>query len=352
VPPVPSKTDVLAERLRRQRLTEPLKSRSGYTELFRALQPVATIHDARPGDPPRLVHRTAFDDGREADRLRRRRELVKGRFLRGSIGYVLADDLALYANAFARPLAKPNPRQRGVLEAVQASGPLTPRLLKEETGLLNKEIMPALHRLQQAFLVYEDQVDREWDRAWFDFASEWPDVRLDEALREEARAEVLGRMLRAHVFATREQVSDWSGLGERILAAPLARLEEQGAIRGASVEGLGEGWLSCEPVPRARGVPRSVFVLHRADPLGRSHQSEIAARFAGLEVLRTLLIDGEFVGAITGHWGFGDFPIDDIVLELPAREIRRRRTEILHVVRDAYAGDRHEIVRYGGKELD
>jgi hypothetical protein len=36
-------------------------------------------------------------------------------------------------------------------------GGLTPQQIKEETGLLNQEIMPALHRLQEAFVVYEDR---------------------------------------------------------------------------------------------------------------------------------------------------------------------------------------------------
>ena len=83
-------TTVLAERLHRQRLTDPLESAKGYVELFRLLQPVSPMASSRPGDPPRLVHRTRFDDGRVADRLRAERAIVKGRFLGGSLGYVLA----------------------------------------------------------------------------------------------------------------------------------------------------------------------------------------------------------------------------------------------------------------------
>lgn len=36
--------------------------------------------------------------------------------------------------------------------------------MNEETGMLVKEITPVLHRLQEAFLIYEDQYDGEWDR--------------------------------------------------------------------------------------------------------------------------------------------------------------------------------------------
>lgn len=133
--------------------------------LVQSLQPLSTGAHERPGSLPRLLHRTAFDDARATARLRRRRELVKGRFQGGGIGYVLAGDPGLYAYAFRRNLATPNSVQASVLDAVQRAGPLTPRQIKEETGLLNKQIMPALHRLQTAWLVYEDQVDDGWDRA-------------------------------------------------------------------------------------------------------------------------------------------------------------------------------------------
>lgn len=350
--PGPSRDAILAERHRRQRFRDPLPTRRGYTELLRLLQPVSPISDARPGDPPRLVCRTRFDDGKEADRLRARRQLVKGRFLGGSLGYVLAEDLALYANALCRPLAKPAPAQRAVLDAVRCAGPLTPRQLKEETGLLNRQIMPALHRMQRAFLVYEDQVDRGWDRAWFDFESEWPDVALDERTRDAAREQVLLRFLAGHVFATPEQLRDWSGLPQRTLARLIGELEARGALRALDVPTLGSGWLRAgERLPSGAGPPRGVFPLHRADPLVRSHRGELGRRFRGREVLRYLLVDGAFLGAVLGHWRFAPYDVEDVVLELPAAQRQGRRAEVLRAVRDVYAPPRHHILRYAGRPV-
>ena len=40
--------------------------------------------------------------------------------------------------------------------------------------MLVKEITPVLHRLQEAFLVYEDQYDGEWDRSWYRFEEMFP----------------------------------------------------------------------------------------------------------------------------------------------------------------------------------
>ena len=121
---------ILAERLRRQNLIPPLDDRGGYIDLFRSLQPVSPRAYSRPGSPPQLTHRTTFSDGDEADKLRADRTIVKGRFLGGTIGYVLADDLELYANAFSRPLPSPTYVQQTVLEAVTQQSPLTPRLVK------------------------------------------------------------------------------------------------------------------------------------------------------------------------------------------------------------------------------
>lgn len=353
-----SREAILAERQRRHGLAAPLASVDGYEALFARLQPVAPIANSRPGDPPRLVHRTRFDDGAEADRRRATRQMVKGRFQGGTIGYVLADDLPLHAAAFRRPLARLDPTQQTVLEVVQREGPVTPRQIKETTGLLNKAIMPALHRLQEAFLVYEDQVDNDWERGWYDLTAEWPAV-AEAALSsrpslswEAAAGEVVRRFLAAHVFATAGQVRDWSGWPARALTTLLAGLERTGALQPATVDGLGEGWLDSA----ATGVPAltpqpGALMLHRADPLVRSHASELRRRFAGREVLQYLLIDGAFAGAVVGHWRIGPHDVEDIVVELPAAARAARRDEIVRAVAWGYGPPDSRLLRYDGQPL-
>ena len=99
--------------------------------------------------------------------------------------------------------------------------------------------------------------------------------------------------------------------------------------------------------PRA---PQSgVRVLHRADYLVRSHQSELAQRFAEREVLQYLLIDGQLRGAICGHWGFKPYDVEDVALDLTPREQSARRDEILAAVTSAYPEPRHRVLRYAGR---
>ncbi len=344
---------VIAERLRRQRFLDPLPTRKGYEDLFRLLQPVSTVYYTRPGDPPRLVGRTKFDDGKVTDRLRSKRTIVKGRFLGGNLGYVLADDLADYANAFAKPLPRPNATQEEVLGAVRSAGPVTPRQLREETGLLSKKIMPALHRLQEAFLVYEDQTDSDWDRPWYEFENEWPDVEVREELGQAARERVLLRFLESHVFATYEQIVDWSRLARRTVSSTLQVLERDGAIVATKLPELGEGWVrSRDTELRASPGSHTVFMLHKADPLVRSHASELKRRFGRQEVLEYLLVDGRFAGAVLGHWRFAPYDVEDIVVELPTGERTEIRDDVLRAVRAVYSPPRHHVRRYGGAKVD
>ena len=343
---------IRTERLVRQRLAAPLPSRKGLVELIRALQPLSTGPQARPGSPPRLLHRTRFDDEAATDRLRQERVLVKGRFRAGGVGYVLAEDLELYANAFCKPLERPSHTQAEVLDVVQSAGPITPKQLKAETGLLNKQIMPALHRLQTAFLVYEEQLDDDWERPWFDFETEWPDVKIDPALREACLAEVLLRFLHAHVFATPEQVRDWTQLPLRTLQPLLSELERTRQILVRKVDELGEGFCrNGDDRLRDRSLPESLFVLNKGDLLVRARESELKRRFGARDILQFLLIDGDLVGAVRGHWGFKPFDVTDVELELPRGVRERRRKEILAAVVAAYPPPRHQVLRYAGKRL-
>ena len=343
---------ILAERMRRQKLIEPLKTHDGYAELFELLQSVSPISNTCPGDPPRLVHRTIFNDSAVTDRMRARRIIIKGRFSGGTIGYVLTKDLELYANAFRRPLSGFNEIQQMIFDAVTLTGPITPRQIKQETGLLNKQIMPALHRLQKAFLVYEDQVDDDWERGWYDFATEWPEITLRDEAWETAAAEVLLRFLRGHVFATLEQLKDWSRFSSRSLAALVSEMEKDNAFVPIAVQGLGKGWICTQDRSlRSCEVSPSVFMLHKSDILVRSHGSELKRRFGDREVLQYLLIDGAFRGAVLGHWRISDHDVEDVVVELSVAERTSRREEILNAVAWGYRAPHSRILKYDGKEV-
>lgn len=97
-------------------------------------------------------------------------------FRGGNLGWVDRRDWELYAGLYRKPLERFSDRQRAVLELLEREGPLNIQLIKEATGMLVKEITPVLHRLQEAFLVYEDQYDGEWDRSWYRFEEMFPET--------------------------------------------------------------------------------------------------------------------------------------------------------------------------------
>ena len=346
------KNDILNTRLSRHCLVTQLSDENVYLDLFRRLQPVSTIYNTIPGAPPSLGPRTTFDDKKLTDRLRGSRTLIKGRFLGGGIGYVLAEDLHIYANAFRKPLTGFNERQRLVLDALDSCGPLAPRLIKEETGLLNKEIMPALHRMQTGFLVFEDQSDSDWERPWSLFEEEWPEVILAEDQRITASIEVLTRFLRANVFATFEQIKDWSRFSVSLLKTLMTQMQDDGLVSCLVVEGLGEGYILAEDqsLPAVDERP-SAFMLHKSDPLVKAHASELKRLFGRRETLQYLLLDGELKGAVLGHWRIGPHDVDDISVLLPSRECKRRREEILSAVSQVYSPPRSRILKYCSERI-
>lgn len=344
-------TPLVNARLVAQGLDRRLKDEAAYPELFRRLQPVSPIAMTYPGNPPALVKRTTFDSGEASDHLRGDRKIVKARFLGGTVGYVLVEHLEDHAVVFRKTPTRWTPVENEVLSAVRELGPITPRLLKEETGILAKKVGPALARLQRAFLVFEDQTETNWERGWSTFSSAFPDLNLDSTDRDEAAQRVFGTFFRANIFATLEQIRDWSELPIRDLKTWIEELVKSGAIEAASIDGLGEGWIMKGLDPRKGSGPFSVHMLHLQDGLVRTHRTELKKRFAGREILQYLLIDGQFTGAVAGHWRIGAHDVDDIVLELPKKERTARRKEILKEVASTYSGERHQILRYDGERV-
>ena len=345
------KETILAHRLKRHGLQSPARDEGEFIELVSRLQPVAPVARAMPGSPPRLMHRCVGDDGALADTMRGRRELLKGRFSKGRIGYVLAADFELYAAAFRRPLERLDSLQEGVLRTLRYHDGLSPRQLRLELGIRHRKLMPVLHRLQEAFLVFEDQSDASWDRLWSPLDAALPKVDLDRLSREEAATAVIKRFLHSHVFATFQELKSWSGFTARGLQSALSLLEKD-ELALEQVEDMGEGWTCVEDRGLAPGPkPSGVFMLHLGDPLVVPHLAELKARFEGLEVLACLLIDGELCGAVCGHWRIGPHDVEDIVLALPAGERRRRRGEIVREVSRFYHPPQHHILRYDGKRL-
>jgi len=277
--------------------------------------------------------------------------LLKGRFQGGSVGWIERNDLELFAGVSMRPLKKPTPRQTEILELINREGPMDIDVMKEMTGLLSKEITPVLHRLQKAFLVYEDQYDGQWDRGWYAFSEMFPGVDLEKYSRNAALKVVLCRFAYRHVIFDQKMVKSFYKAPVRDIKRAVEDL-----ISSDILVECDEGYLLSEDNNLLKTYnaepPQSVYAMHRNDFLVKSNEHWLKERFVHSypDTLYYLLIDGEFKGVVAGKFRYTPDEIEDVQLDLPIEEASARSKEILHAVHMLCGAD-NEIKRYCGNSM-
>ncbi|MCL1793915.1 MAG: hypothetical protein FWG34_08595 [Oscillospiraceae bacterium] len=344
-----NQTNITALRMERQHLAHKA-GESEYIGLYRDTQPGQNVYWNGFGDPPSLTYRADFDDIEFNRGRQRTHALVKGRFAGGNLGWIMPEDLELFAAAFIKPIDRLSPAQAVLMELVGREGPLSIQQMKEETGMLVKEITPALHRLQEAFLIYEDQYDGEWDRGWHAFPDMFPDLDLAKYSRPDALKILLQRFAFRHVCFDAKMAKSFYRLPEKDIKAAIADLAEGGIL--AETE---HGYILREDAKTlescAADMPKSAYAMHRGDFLVKSSEHLLKERYAHKypDTLYYMLIDGEFRGAAAGKFRYTP-EVEDVVLDLPEDEAAARKDEILRAVH-ALCGAGNPIKRYRGNCL-
>lgn len=344
---------IISLRMERQFLPRQAEE-TEYEALYRDLQPGQNVYWNGFGQPPTLSFRASFDDLAFNRRRQLNRQLIKGRFSGGNLGWIVPEDLELFYALYRKPLNRPTELQEALLELIRREGPLTIQQIKAETGLLVKEITPVLHRLQEAFLIYEDQYDGEWDRGWMMFEEMFPQAADFSLSKEEAMKQILQRFAYRSVVFTAAMAKNFYRLPEKEIGKALAELVAEKILTETE-----EGYLLSEDKKLMESYAPSplhfVFAIHRNDFLYRINEPELKARFLPLceklpydhEPLQYLLIDGEFRGVTAGHFRNGPYDLNDVVCDFPQAE--ERREEILDAVREANFGN--EPKRFLGKPI-
>lgn len=324
---------IVSLRMERQHLVGKA-SEQEYPALYRDLQPGQNVYWNGFGQPPTLSFRTEFNDlefnrDRQLDR-----KLLKGRFAGGNLGWIIPEDMELFACLYGKPLTKPNDVQRYLADLIEREGPLNIQQIKEISGLLVKEIKPALHRLQEAFLIYEDQYDGEWDRGWYRFSEMFPQVDIHRYTRVEALEIVLQRFAYRMVWFDAAMAKSFYKLPEKEIKVAVSNLVKQGILviheSGYLLKADADLLQSYQP-----NEFRFVYAIHRNDPLYKSQEPLLKEKAkewtVGLEYdhdpLQYLLIDGEFHGASVGHFRNGPYDLNDVVCDLT--DWRERKEEII-----------------------
>ena len=325
-----------------------------YIKLYRDTQPGQNVYWNGFGQPPTLTFRADFNDiefnrDRQLDR-----KLIKGRFAGGNLGWIVPEDMELFVALYRKPLTKPTMEQLQVLELIENAGPFNIQQIKEETGMLVKQITPILHRLQEAFLIYEDQYDGEWDRGWYKFVEMFPEVNPDKYTRLEALKIVLQRFAYRIVWFDTAMAKSFYKIPEKEIKLAVGELVAEGILvssdSGYMLKNDAELLENYEPK-----VMNFVYAIHRNDFIYKAHEhilKEMVKRMTeGLdydhEPLQYLLIDGEFHGASVGHFRNGPYDLNDIVCDLP--DVENRKNEIVDAIKVVNFGKLPS--RFNGKEL-
>lgn len=314
-----------------------------YIKLYRDTQPGVNVYWNGFGQPPTLSFRADFDD-LEFNRQRLLdRRLIKGRFSGGNLGWIMPEDLELFGAVYRKPLTAPTEAQMKIYELIRREGPFNIQNLKSETDMLVKEITPILHRLQEAFLIYEDQNDGEWDRGWYKFEEMFPDADFDRFTRLEAIKILLQRYGYRQVLFDTKQAKEFYKIPEKEIKEAVKELVSEGVF----VEADG-GFMLKEDAKAIDGCKAKklhfVYAMHRNDFLVKSDYHILKDKFKHLydkleydhEPLQFLLIDGEFKGAVVGHFRNGPYDLNDVVFDL--KDYDKRKAEIIQAVADANFG--------------
>lgn len=327
--------NMIALRMQRQCISRHA-GKAEYRKLYRDLSPGLNKHWHGFGQPPCLVYRTDFDDMAYNGKRQLERELVKGRFQNGNIGFIEAEQMELYACLYQKPY-RPNEYSDALLHLIEREGPMNIQIMKEMTGLLVKQITPALHRLQESFLLFEDQNDGEWDRGWYQFEEIFPEVDRKRYTRQQALECVLPGLFYRFVYLNAENVKCFYGLPKKDIVAALKNMEQTGMLTAWQ-----DGWVMAEDysllAENDYEPVKAVLSLHRNDPLVRIEEDRLKKLYKGKEkgseVLQYLLIDGEIRGAMLGHFRFGPDDLHEIRTDLTGEEAQKRREEILEAVQE------------------
>lgn len=344
---------IISLRAERQFLVRKAK-KDEYIELYRDMQPGQNVYWNGFGQPPELSFRADFDDIEFNRERQMKRDLIKGRFAGGNLGWIMPEDMELFIALYRKPLTKPTEKQLFLLDLIEREGPFNIQQIKEETGLLVKEITPVLHRLQEAFLIYEDQYDGEWDRGWYRFGEIFPDIDLEKYTRHDALKTVLQRFAYRLVVFDSAMAKSFYKIPEKEIKSAIAELIAENIL----VEIDGGYILKSDFEELQSYTPKSlhfVYALHRNDFLYKANEHILKEKFKPFyekleydhDPLQYLFIDGEFHGASVGHFRNGPYDLNDIVCDLPDAE--ERKEEIIEAVAEVNFGKMPQ--RFMGKAL-
>jgi len=328
---------VLALRMHRQGFNARL-DREEYNQLFRLMSPVSPMYWTMPGHPPVIQHRADFSDFQYNDKLRSHREIVKGRFQNGAVGYVFFDELELYIALYKKDLGKVTPKMEEILNLIAHEGPINVKGMKEVLGMYVKDITPFLHKLQSAFIVFEDQRSVEWDRGWYVFENEFPELNIHRFSFQEALMIVLQRFQSLNVWFDVQMVESFYKLPKKAIQTALDILVERNLFYLMSLNDK-KGYISIDDFKllekhELMQTSNQIFCLNKNDFYVKSleHVLKIDYPKTTFEPMYYLLHKGEFKGAVYGKFRIKPDELEDVIFKIDQEAMKERYDDVIKAI--------------------
>jgi len=353
---VPTAAQLLAARAKRHHLTPSTRgsSDSDYLRILTQLAPFRPPANEFPGTPAVLYDRHEDAAGATAmevaERIRRNRLVFKARFQGGRVAYVPIAEVPLFIAAYQKERTLTLEAQ-AVLETLEREGPLHKPDIAELSGVKGSELSKELQKLQQAFLVYEEQLETEWDNPWYHLEREQGDWLANLPDARDARLEIMRRFTEAYVATRVDEAKAWSGFPKREVADCLEALVTAGHLSKVNIDGWGERYIVTNIEDSELQAEKTVAILDPGDPLVVTQTQKLKESFPNLPVLKYVYIDGEVRGLATGRWGINPYDVDDVVVPEEARD-GTIRDEIIEKLRRHFPYPRQRVLRFAGEKLD
>lgn len=342
-------------RLKRQHLDQPC-NQEAYESLFRDLSPCLPVYWTMPGNPPSMDYRAEFNDFTYNSQIRAKRTIVKGRFCGGNIGYVYADELDLYGAAFRKSRDNLTFDEEMIIRLFEQEGPMNIGLIKEITEMKAKEITPILHKLQTKFLVYEDQLDSEWDRGWFLFESEFDEVDVMSKSKLQAHQEIFLRFAYRFVWFDEKMLKAYYRLTLKEIKSAINELLATEKLVIQKVNGK-QAYMLPEDVERIEHVKNSdaifIHILNRNDPMVKANEHWLKSVYKDKQWANIyyILVNGQFVGSVLGKFRNGPFDFKDLVINEDLVDPKLIKDQVLSVLKDRLDEGETMPSLYMGQEI-
>jgi len=260
------------------------------------------------GSPYDISQRVPDFSMGEFSQMRDREEILLGRFLRGKLRYVLADDASYYLGAFREErLTK---YESAILSALGKLGSGTFQEISEAANIppdLMREHFDSLDRKGHLLRLYDGS------EMWAS-RNVYAPCNIDPSGGESIEA-VAERYLRGYGPATLPQVASYLDIEPEVARALMARIDTNQIIVG--LEQAEMFLLSSELEALEKGVTRSddeMRILSLYDPYLADRWTEIVSRF-GEGWIHPVLYEGRIVGMIEKWLMAGAIDVREIHLD-------------------------------------